>query len=173
LRYDDNQHPEDEGYQKTQGPFLDEATLFDAPYQVWNNKNHVDAALSINRLTTEDASVGVIWAGIIPYYTSRYAIDFLGKNDPYIANLPADVSGSVGWGGMYSVPGHNKYDLYYSILSRRPTYVEGFSWGAQDLYPILKNLYVEVSSPGPDPALLRGDPAVRWETIPADKLLPP
>ena len=154
-------------------PFLDEATLFDVPYQVWNNKNHVDAALSINRLTTEDASVGVIWAGIIPYYTSRYAIDFLGKNDPYIANLPADVSGSVGWGGMFSVPGHNKYDLYYSILRRRPTYVEGFSWGSQDLSPILKNLYVEVSSPGPDPAFLRSDPAVRWETIPADKLLPP
>ena len=152
-------------------PFLTEAVLFSLPNTVEKNRNHVNVALSINRLTTEDASVGVIWAGIIPYYTSRYGIDFLGKNDPYIAGLPADISGAFRWGGMYSVPGHNKYDLEYSILARRPTYVEWFGWGSQDLTPIVKDLYVEVSVPGPDPAFLLGDPAVRWDLIPPEKLI--
>jgi hypothetical protein len=154
-------------------PFLREAVLYDLPYQVDNNRNHVNVAITINRLTTDQATVGVLWAGIIPYYTSRYAIDFLGKNDPYIAGLPADVTGAVAWGGMSSVPGHNKYDLRYSILTRQPTYVEGFQWGLQDLGYAFRQFYVEVSSPGPDPALLRGDPSVLWNNIPPDRLLFP
>jgi hypothetical protein len=153
--------------------FLEEVVFLELPYKAEANRSHVDVALSINALTTEDATVGVIQAGIIPYYTSRYAVDFLGKNDPYIASLPPDMSGAVSWYGMSSVPGHNKYDLEYSIHQRLPTYVEGFSWGSQDLTYVFEALYVEVSLPGPDPAFRRGDPAVRWEEIPADKLILP
>lgn len=134
--------------------------------------NHVNVALSINEYTTDEASVGVVWAGIIPYYTSRYGIDFLGKNDPCIASLPADLAG-VAWHGMDSVPGHNKYDLEYSILGRKPTYVEGFSWGSQDLSHVFRESYVEISLPGPDPAFRLGDPTVRWEIIPPEKILVP
>jgi hypothetical protein len=155
------------------GPFLREAFFLDLPYKADANRSHVNVALSINQFTTEGASVGVIQAGIIPYYTSRYAVDFLGKNDPYIAGLPADLSGSVGWSGMTSVPGHNKYDLEYSIHQRLPTYVEDFSWGAQDLSYVFRELYVEISLPGPDPAFRLGDPAVRWDEIPAEKILFP
>lgn len=152
--------------------FLRQATFFDPLYQVENNMNHVNVALSINEYTTDEASVGVVWAGIIPYYTSRYGIDFLGKNDPYIASLPADLAG-VAWHGMDSVPGHNKYDLEYSILGRKPTYVEGFSWGSQDLSHVFRESYVEISLPGPDPAFRLGDPTVRWEIIPPEKILVP
>jgi hypothetical protein len=155
------------------GTFLREAFFLELPYKADANRSHVNVALSINQFTTEDASIGVIQAGIIPYYTSRYAVDFLGKNDPYIASLPADVSGSVAWSGMTSVPGHNKYDLEYSIHQRLPTYVEDFSWGSQDLSYLFKELYVEISLPGPDPAFRRGDPAVRWDDIPAEKLILP
>jgi len=155
------------------GPFLREAFFLDLPYKADANRSHVNVALSINQFTTEEASVGVIQAGIIPYYTSRYAVDFLGKNDPYIAGLSADLSGSVGWSGMTSVPGHNKYDLEYSIHQRLPTYVEDFSWGSQDLSYVFQELYVEISLPGPDPAFRRGDPSVRWEAIPAEKILTP
>jgi len=147
--------------------FLQEAVLFRLADGVEKHRDHVNVSLSINEFTTEAASVGVFWAGIIPYYTSRYAIDFLGRNDPYIASLPAHVT------GLSSRPGHNKYDLEYSILDRKPTYVEGFRWGSQDLSYVFEDLYVEISAPGPDPAFLRGDPAVRWDIIPPDKLLYP
>ena len=147
--------------------FLQEAVLFRLADGVEKHRDHVNVSLSINEFTTDDASVGVFWAGVIPYYTSRYAIDFLGRNDPYIAGLPAEVTAS------YSRPGHNKYDLEYSILDRKPTYVEGFRWGSQDLSYVFEDLYVEISLPGPDPAFFRGDPAVRWDIIPPDKLLFP
>ena len=153
--------------------FLREALLVELPYKADANRNHVNASITINQFTTQAATVGMIHAGIIPYYTSRYAVDFLGKNDPYIASLPANIQGAPSWFGMSSVPGHNKYDLEYSIRQRLPTYVEGFVWGSQDLTDVFRSLYVEVSLPGPDPAFRRGDPAVRWQDIPSEKLLYP
>ena len=153
--------------------FIPEALFLEMPYKTEANRDHVNAALSILQFTTEDASVGVIQAGIIPYYTSRYAVDFLGKNDPYIAGLPINLQGGPAWYGMNSVPGHNKYDLEYSIHQLLPTYVEGFTWGSQNLTHIFESEYVEVSLPGPDPAFRRGDPTVRWDLIPPDKIIFP
>lgn len=153
--------------------FIPEALFLELPYKAVPNRDHVNVALSILQFTTEDASVGVIQAGIIPYYTSRYAVDFLGKNDPYIANLPIDLKGGPSWYGMTSVPGHNKYDLEYSIHQRLPTFVESFAWSSQDLTYVFEAEYVEVSLPGPDPAFRRRDPTVRWDLIPPDKLIFP
>ena len=153
--------------------FIPEVFFHEVPYKWEANRNHVNVALSILQFTTDDASIGVIQAGIIPYYTSRYAVDFLGKNDPYIANLPINLQGGPAWYGMSSVPGHNKYDLEYSIHQRLPTYVESFGWSSQDLTYVYEAEYVEVSLPGPDPAFRRGDPTVRWDLIPPDKLLFP
>jgi hypothetical protein len=153
--------------------FIPEALFLELPYKAVPNRDHLNVALSILQFTTEDASVGVIQAGIIPYYTSRYAVDFLGKNDPYIAGLPVDLQGGPAWYGMSSVPGHNKYDLEYSIHQQLPTFVESFTWGSQDLTYVFEAEYVEVSLPGPDPAFRRGDPTVRWDQIPPDKLFFP
>jgi hypothetical protein len=153
--------------------FMHEATLYHPPYLVEDNVHHIDAALLIERFTTEDATLGVVWAGTLPYYTSRRGIDFLGKSDPVIARLPADVSGAVGGFGTYSLPGHNKYDLDYSIRQRRPTYVQWFSWGSQDLTDVRQSEYLRLSLPGPDLIVRRGDPAVRWDLIPADRILSP
>jgi hypothetical protein len=153
--------------------FLPEALFLELPYKAEANRNHVNAALSLLEITSPDASVGVFHAGIIPYYTSRYAVDFLGKNDPYIASLRVNLEGGPSWYGMSSVPGHNKYDLVYSIIQRRPTYVEGFVWGSQDLTHVYETEYVEISLPGPDPAVRRGDPAVLWDLIPPERILVP
>jgi hypothetical protein len=92
--------------------------------------------------------VGVIWAGTLPYYTDRLGVDFLGKSDPRVASLPADISGAVSWGGMISVPGHNKYDLDYSIVQLRPTYSQVFSWGSQTVRPWFVQNYVRVEYHG-------------------------
>ena len=88
-----------------------------------NSRDYVNISVAINAATKTGASVGVIRAGTIPYYTGRIAVDYLGKNDPHIANLPPDLSGQISWNGMYSVSGHNKYDLEYSIKEQLPTYV--------------------------------------------------
>jgi arabinofuranosyltransferase len=145
--------------------FLPEILFLRKPYQVEANQGNVNTAIVLNQLTTSDATVGVYWAGSIPYFTDRKAIDFLGKSDRYIAQLPPDVSGSVAWYGMKSVPGHNKYDLNYSIKTLEPTYVQGFKWGAQDLSQWAETKYINVKYNGVDLFLLKDSPAVLWNKI--------
>lgn len=145
--------------------FLLELSLLTAPHTARDNKENINTAIVLSRLTTSSATVGVYWAGAIPYFTGRRAIDFLGKCDKYIAHLPPDVSGKVSWSGMSSVPGHNKYDLNYSVKVLEPTYVQGFQWGAQDLSQWAETRYAKVEYEGVSLFLLKDSPAVLWSKI--------
>jgi hypothetical protein len=146
--------------------FLPEVFFIQRPYLVNSNKGLVNIAIAIDQLTTRDATVGVVSAGVIPYFTGRKAIDFLGKSDRYIARLPPDLSGNVGWAGMTSVPGHNKYDLKYSIKTLLPTYVQRFAWGDVDLsqWGLTRYTAVEYYN-GVTVFLLMDSPAVYWEKV--------
>jgi len=144
---------------------LPQVSLFTKPYQANNNLDNVNIAIALNQVTKEDATIGVLWAGAIPYYTGRVSIDFLGKNDKYIARLPPDTSGKVGWNRMNSVPGHNKYDLDYSIKAIQPTYVQTLSYGGQDISEWGKTKYVTVEYKGVRLLLLKDSPAVFWERV--------
>lgn len=141
------------------------------------NRVNTDAAIAINELTAPGASIGVIWAGTLPYYTDRVGVDFLGKSDPRIARLPADISGSVSWGGMISVPGHNKYDLNYSIVELQPTYVQVYSWGYQTVKPWVIQHYVRLDYQGVAGSktvwLLKDSPFVCWDACKSEyKIVP-
>jgi hypothetical protein len=143
--------------------FLTEISLLQKPYTSSANQRNVNTAIAINELTTNNASVGVFWAGSIPYYTGKYAIDFLGKSDKHIAKLPPDSS--VSWNGMDGVPGHNKYDLTYSIQLKKPTYVQGFKWGSQDLSSWSQDNYTEIKYKGVNLFLLKEDHSVLWSKV--------
>jgi len=145
--------------------FLPEALFLIKPYTVESNKINVNTAIALNELTTSDSSVGVYWAGSIPYFTNRKAIDFLGKSDRYIAKLPPDLSGKISWNGMKSVPGHNKYDLKYSIKDLEPTYVQGFKWGVQDLSEFAEKRYANIEYAGVSLFLLKESPTVLWNKV--------
>lgn len=140
--------------------FLPEMSLSAKPYQADANQRNVNTAIAITRLTTSDATVGVYWAGSIPYFSGRKAFDFLGKCDRYIARLAPDLSGKIGWNGMNSVPGHNKYDLNYSIKTLQPTYVQWFRWGSQDLSEWAKMKYALVDYNGVSLYILKDSPSV-------------
>jgi hypothetical protein len=140
--------------------FLDQIFFQNRPYQVKSNASNVNTALVLNDLTKEDASVGVFWAGALPYYTHRYTIDYLGKSDTYIASLPPDTTSNVS-----GLPGHNKYDLTYSIQQLLPTYSAGFKWGNQDLVEWRDEHYRQVEYKGVKLYLLKDSPLVNWELI--------
>ncbi|HVO10800.1 MAG TPA: hypothetical protein VMX54_08650 [Vicinamibacteria bacterium] len=112
-------------------------------------KQQVEVAVLLSRLCTPQASVGVFHAGTVPYYTGLRGIDFLGKTDPHVARAAPNLRGR---------PGHNKTDLAFSIGARRPDYVEGFRWGADqapsDDYEPVGPLW-----------LRRGSPNVRWDLV--------
>jgi hypothetical protein len=158
-------------------PFRSDMTVSGPTHAAISNRVNTNAAVAIRALTGPDASVGVIWAGTLPYYSDRYAVDFLGKSDPYIASLRADVSRSSDPGDISSKPGHNKYDLLYSIVQLQPTYIQAYAWGNQTVRPwVIKN-YVRVEyhgALGEKTIFLRKDsPDVCWKTCQDDyKIIP-
>ncbi len=149
----------------TNARFLREFLLLDLPYQNDYARAHVETAIAINELTDEGATVGVFWGGSLPYYVDRVAIDFLGKSDKYIASLPPDLSGQSAGFGMESMPGHNKYDLDYSIKTLLPTYVEEFDRGDQILSGWAQAYYVRVKYNDAKLYLLKDSPHVHWEKV--------
>jgi hypothetical protein len=145
--------------------FMREFLLLDRPYLDSHTRSHIETAIAINELTDEGATIGVFWGGTLPYYVDRFAIDFLGKSDKYIASLPPDMSGQTGGFGMTSMPGHNKYDLTYSIQTLLPTYVEGLDRGGQNLNDWAREYYVRVKYNDVKLYLLKDSPRVRWEKV--------
>ncbi|HEY9152892.1 MAG TPA: hypothetical protein VIN60_08410 [Anaerolineales bacterium] len=148
-------------------PFLNNDLLIYPTAASTASRVNTNTAIAINALTAPTASIGVVWAGTVPYYADRYAIDFLGKSDKYIARLKPDISGAVSWSGMISVPGHNKYDLNYSIIQRRPTYIQYYSWGDQTVFKWAVMNYVQVEYKGPLGVktifLQKDSPLVCWD----------
>jgi len=59
-----------------------------------------------------EATYAISWAGSTPYFAERTAVDLLGKSDPVIAHMPPAIPEFV--------PGHNKWNLQYSIGRLRP-----------------------------------------------------
>jgi arabinofuranosyltransferase len=153
------------GLYLTDSRFVREFLLLDLPYQNNYARAHVDIALAINELTDKDATIGVFWAGTLPYYVDRVGIDFLGKSDKYIANLPPDTSGQSAGFEMDSMPGHNKHDLTYSIQTLLPTYVEEFDYGAEKLSGWGQDHYVRVKYKNAKLYLLKDSPNVNWDKV--------
>jgi hypothetical protein len=71
--------------------------------------------LALRAATTADATIAVTWAGAIPYFSRRPAIDLLGKSDPVVATRPRQP--------IPFSPGHDKWDYRYSIGQLRPDVV--------------------------------------------------
>ena len=146
--------------------FWPEVALLTRPYEAKSNEYHVNTAIALNTLTTPAATIGVTSAGTVPYYSdNRWAIDYLGKSDKHIARLPADVSGYAKFNGLISLPGHNKYDLNYSIKELQPTYTQVSGWGGQVLDDWVEEHYTTVNYKGVSLFLLNDSPEVLWDKI--------
>ena len=145
--------------------FLPEMTFAARPETAEDLSYYAAAGLALDEILAPEATVGSFWLGTISYYSGRKAIDFLGKIDPYIAQRPQDTSGKCSWLGMKSMPGHNKYDLDYSIRKLLPTYVEAFTWGKQDLRAWAPSAYELVNYKQFSFWLLRDSPLVRWDKL--------
>lgn len=106
---------------------LQRLALLRQPLFIEGNKEYVAIALGITEITTPQASIAVVAAGAIPYFSDRYAIDLLGKSDARIARL--DVVGARGLGSIKNFrPGHMKWDYDYSIGELKPDVVVQL-WG--------------------------------------------
>ena len=130
--------------------------LVPARYWVAKNGYHVaddaDAArrgLELRAETAETTTIAVVWAGAIPYFSHRPAVDLLGKSDTVVARLPARRP---------FFPGHSKWDYSYSIGKLRPDVIAQGLWrpDRRDVRMLRQWGYRAVTTPGPWPAYVRG-----------------
>ena len=98
------------------------------------------------------AFLAVSAAGIIPYFTHRYYIDVLGKNDKIIARENAHQPRTYNslleeYTSFYS--GHMKWDYPYIIKKYKPDiFVEFYqNYGEHNEYYVLKHGYEMVATP--------------------------
>lgn len=122
---------------------LKELLLIRNPYHTEDNRKMVEKALLLRKITSPEAKVAVVWAGAIPYFSDRYCIDILGKNDKYVARQKMRLSpGLTGFLDFY--PGHLKYDYEYSIGRLKPDAVTQL-WGyKQESKPYLEGNYRKI-----------------------------
>ncbi len=76
---------------------------------------NVQIGLLIKQNTPLRTKVADTWVGSTIYFSERIGVDFLGKNDAYIASLPPASTGLR--------PGHNKFNYDYSIGVLKPDIV--------------------------------------------------
>ncbi len=116
---------------------------YTAPATWSENANQLRMAKSIEKITKPDATVGIVWSGIVPYFTERKYIDLLGKNDKFIARgkikLPYEPPRffehlRLIW------PGHNKWDYEYVLKLQPDIFAQVYP--GYEVEKILQNGYI-------------------------------
>jgi hypothetical protein len=98
--------------------------------------------LFVREVTKDDAVVAVWLAGTGPYFSHRPSVDLYGKSDKHIARLEVPA-------GDEFRPGHNKFDLAYSIRTYRPDIVQQgpfLGWSRADQALLDQEGYINVRS---------------------------
>jgi hypothetical protein len=140
--------------------------LLRQPLFIEGNKEDVQIALDLKQITSPQATIAVVAAGAIPYFSDRYAIDLLGKSDVKIAHEKSKVS--VGLGNLGDLrPGHNKWDYPYSIGQLKPDVITQL-WGDTEE---AKRLYIAPYYTGGGAgdnlffSLRTGSPNILWDKV--------
>lgn len=90
----------------------DHCTFLTPPQTISDSRMNLRLWRVVDRFADPRASIAVVWAGTVPYYSRRPSFDLLGKCDPYISHLLADP--------VRPRAGHNKCDLEFSLSHHQP-----------------------------------------------------
>jgi hypothetical protein len=130
------------------------------------DETQVRYGLALREITDESATIAVAWAGAVPYFSERAAVDLLGKSDARVARAPLRVAS---WRAM--TPGHDKHDFAWSLGTLRPDVVAHSYHDDDDVHLDADYLAYDLVDPAIagewNPRLwLRRDSAhVRWEAV--------
>lgn len=140
-------------------------SLRDKPVFTESVERYALMGLALREVTTEDATIAVVTAGNIPYFSDRTSIDLLGKNDPVIARGPARINSSLFEPGTFR-PGHNKWNYAYSIGELQPDVVAQIWEGTdEEAAPFLAG-YDLYEIDGIPYYFLDDSPNILWDLIP-------
>ena len=106
----------------------------------------MEKALLLREVTRPEARVAVTWAGILPYFADRNAVDILGKNDWVIAR--EEMRTVSGWRRLtWFYPGHLKVNYAYSIEQLRPDVILQLWMSQIEARPYLDRYYTKFELP--------------------------
>ncbi len=144
---------------------LERWALLRQPLFIEGNKEYIQIALAVDKITAPQASVAVVSAGAIPYFSDRFAIDLLGKNDVKIAH--EKVHGKLSLAGISDFrPGHLKWDYDYSLGELKPDVVVQLWGNTDEAQPYLDRYYLVGGAPDDLPFSLRvGSDNILWERV--------
>jgi arabinofuranosyltransferase len=145
---------------------LREAALVDPPLHTGpggGNQRDVAQALHLRAVTTPDATVAVMRAGTIPYFSARHSIDLLGKNDAQIAHGPAAAE-AIGY--LDFRPGHMKFDFAHSIGQRQPDVIVQLRRRTALAQPYLDGRYQDLWLDRECVYVRMGSPRIQWDRVP-------
>jgi hypothetical protein len=104
--------------------------LLSQPLFVAGGVEYTRISVALDKFTTEDASIAVVTAGVIPYLTDLHTVDLLGKNDAVIAHVESRVASGFSLLVDFR-PGHSKWNYDYSIGQLQPDVIVQL-WGDKD-----------------------------------------
>lgn len=136
------------------------------PDYVAGSDRNLQIALALEQVTKPGASIAVIGAGTIPYLLpDRYAIDILGKADPYIAHQ--NVRTPMGIPDIPNMrPGHMKWDYAHTFGELKPDVIVSIWEGTgEEAAPYLEEYIYTSVAPGIRVYLRNGSPNILWDKV--------
>ncbi len=115
-------------------------TLLEKPLHTEEYARTIGLSLLLKESTTDDARIAFVRAGAMPYFTQRYAIDILGKNDNVISRIRMRQAVKENKYTFF-YPGHIKWDYSYSIGKLKPDAIAQLWRKREEAYPFIKDDY--------------------------------
>jgi arabinofuranosyltransferase len=144
------------------GIHIDHLLLITPPQTVADNRTNSRYVRAIEQIARPDATVAIIYAGLVPYFSARHSIDLFGKCDPYIARLPARPG--------VRLAGHNKFDFEWSLQTHRPDILlHAFPYAIPEVRQTYQPLAVDIDNEPVimlvrrDTTRVRGGRIVTWD----------
>ncbi len=136
------------------------------PDYVAGNDRNLQISIALEQITKPGASIAVIGAGTIPYLLpDRYAIDILGKADPYIAHQ--NVRTPMGIPDIPNMrPGHMKWDYAHTIGELQPDVIVSLWENTnEEAAPYMTNYDFVTIAPKIKVYLKRDSTNINWDAL--------
>jgi len=150
--------------------YIERLTFARKPDYVAASERNMQISLALQNTTKPGASIAVVGAGTIPYFLPEaYAIDILGKADPYIAHQV--VRAPMSYEDIPDMrPGHMKWDYAHTIGELKPDVIVSLWEGTTGEAAQYMGDYVNATVGEKVKVYLRKDsPHVWWDRVSINK----
>jgi hypothetical protein len=127
------------------------------------NADYVRISRALLAISEPEASLAVVSAGAIPYFTDLRAIDLLGKSDAHVARTAVHLPNAPLARLTAFRPGHAKWDYAYSLGELQPDIVVQLWEDADEAQAFLQE-YVTVEVDGWQFRVQADSDHIRWDS---------